>query len=61
VTTVATIGVIYTVHNNQIEDRARLHEGIVRDLERQQKRTENLARLQQQQELTKAFKRIEKE
>jgi len=58
-TTVATLGVIYTVHNNQVEDRARLHGGILRDIERQQKRTENLTKLTQQQELTKSFKRIE--
>jgi len=60
-TTLATVGIIYTVHNSQIEDRARLHQGIVRDIERQQKRTENFTKLAQQQELTKNFRRIEKQ
>lgn len=59
-TIVGTIGIIYTVHNDQIEDRARLHDGILRDAQRQQKRTENIVRLQQQEELTKNFKRIDK-
>jgi len=58
-TTATTIGIIYTVHVTQIADRTRLHQGIVRDIERQQLRTQNLARLQQQQQLTKEFKKIE--
>jgi protein PET117 len=60
-TTAATIAVIYTVHQDQVDDRARLHQGIVKDLERQQRKTENLVKLQQQQELTKNFRRIEKQ
>lgn len=59
-TVAATVGIIYFVHNSQIEDRAKLRQGIVRDIERIQRKTENVVRLQQQDELTKNFQRIEK-
>ena len=52
-----TGGIVYFVHHRQVEDRAILHRGIVRDLERQQtKKTENIKRLQEQQELTRAYR-----
>ena len=53
---IVTGGTIYFVHFSQSEDRNRLHQGIVRDLERQQKKKENLQRLQDQQELEKAYR-----
>jgi len=59
VTTAATIGIIYKVHYGQVEDRERLAQGIQRDIERIERKTENFKRLQEQQELTKAFKKIE--
>jgi len=60
ITSVATIGVIWNVHNSQVEDRARLHEGILRDEERQiKRRTENQHHLVQQQELTKLYKKAD--
>lgn len=55
---VATGGIIYFVHLSQVEDRSRLHQGIVRDLERQQKKKiENLQRLNDQQELERAYRK----
>jgi len=51
----ATGGIIYFVHKSQSDDRAALHQGIVRDLERQHMRKiENLKRLQ---ELEAAYRR----
>ena len=39
-----------------------MHDGVIRDVERQQKRkTENTYRLQEQRELTKIFKRKQEE
>jgi protein PET117 len=60
-TVAATLGIIYMVHNDQITDRARLHQGIVRDEERNRirRKTENLVKLEQQKQLTKTFKKIE--
>jgi len=59
-TTLGSIGVIYSVHKNQVEDRAKLHDGIVRDLERQaKKKVVNQQLLVQQQELTKLYKKAE--
>ena len=44
----------------QVEDRAKLHAGIERDLERQaKKRVVNQQLLVQQQELTKLYKQAE--
>lgn len=59
-TVAATVGIIYFVHNNQIEDKKLSRQGIVKDIERVKRKTENLVRLQQQEELTKNFQRIEK-
>lgn len=59
-TTLGSIGVIYSVHKNQVEDRAKLHDGIVRDLERQaKKKVVNQQQLVQQQELTKLYRKAE--
>jgi len=61
-TTLGSLGVIYSVHKNQVEDRAKLHDGIVRDLERQaKKKVVNQQLLVQQQELTKLYRKAEKE
>ena len=44
----------------QVEDRAKLHDGIVRDLERQaKKKVVNQQQLVQQQELTKLYRKAE--
>jgi len=56
----ASLGIIWTVHSKQVEDRARLHEGIIRDQERQaNRRVENQVLLIQQQELTELYRREE--
>lgn len=59
-TTVGSLGIIWTVHSRQVEDRAKLHEGIIRDVERQEKRKiENQHHLVQQQELAKLYRKAE--
>lgn len=60
-TVVATLGIVWTVHKSQVEDRARLHEGIVRDEERQAKKKENREALIAQQRLEDRIRRSEKE
>ena len=60
-TVVATLGIVRTVHKSQVEDRARLHEGIVRDEERQAKKKENREALIAQQRLEDRIRRSEKE
>lgn len=60
VTTAVSLAVIWTVHSKQVEDRAKLHAGIERDLERQaKKRVVNQQLLVQQQELTKLYRQAE--
>lgn len=60
VTSVVSLGIIWAVHNKQVEDRAKLHAGIERDLERQaKKRVVNQQLLVQQQELTKLYRQAE--
>ena len=60
VTTAASLGIIWAVHSKQVEDRAKLHAGIERDLERQaKKRVVNQQLLVQQQELTKLYRQAE--
>ncbi|XP_065173641.1 protein PET117 homolog, mitochondrial [Atheta coriaria] len=52
--------IIGYVHYKQKIDRERLHEGVIRDIERQQRRkAENLYNLQRQHDLEKEIKRTE--
>ncbi|KAK0088779.1 hypothetical protein PV325_010719 [Microctonus aethiopoides] len=52
-----TCGIIAYVHYKQQYDREKLHLGVVRDIEMQERRkAENIYILQQQQELTKHLK-----
>ncbi|XP_055603367.1 protein PET117 homolog, mitochondrial-like [Uranotaenia lowii] len=52
-----TAGIIGYVHYRQNYDRAKLHEGVIRDIQRQQQRKiENTYNLQQQIELTKQLR-----
>ncbi|XP_077292837.1 protein PET117 homolog, mitochondrial [Arctopsyche grandis] len=54
--------IIGFVHYKQYSDREKLHEGVVKDVERQQRRKiENLYMLQQQAELTKQLREIERQ
>ncbi|XP_076237984.1 cytochrome c oxidase assembly factor-like [Calliopsis andreniformis] len=55
-------GIIGYVHYRQEYDREQLHQGVVRDLERQErKKIRNLYILQQQQELAKNLQRAQEE
>jgi len=62
VTTIGSLGIIWAVHSKQVEDRAQLHQGIIRDIERQEKKkVQNHHRLVEQQELTKLYRKAEAE
>lgn len=51
---VASLGTIFYVHYKQEVERAELHEGVIKDVERQRMRQiENLHVLQRQKDLTK--------
>lgn len=52
VSVVVTLSTVAAVHLNQSWDRQRLHEGVVRDLERLQRKKENLRLLEEQRTLT---------
>ena len=54
-------GIIYYVHYQQAEDRVQLRKGIeLEDERREEQKRINLVRLQQQADLTKAYKTAEK-
>ncbi|KAK1171677.1 hypothetical protein AOXY_G6561 [Acipenser oxyrinchus oxyrinchus] len=53
VSLVFTLGTVTGVHLKQNLDRERLHEGVIRDLERQARKRENLRQLEEQISLTK--------
>ena len=55
------MGIVWTVHKSQVDDRAKLHEGIVRDEERQAKKKENKEALIAQQRLENRIRKSEKE
>ncbi|KAL1465350.1 hypothetical protein WDU94_004931 [Cyamophila willieti] len=48
-------GIVYFVHYMQQSEREKLHIGVVKDIERQRRREENISILEQQQELTKQY------
>ncbi|XP_045122286.1 protein PET117 homolog, mitochondrial-like [Portunus trituberculatus] len=52
-----TAGIVGYVHLKQSIDREKLHEGVIRDVERQQRRkAENVYVLQRQSDLTKQLR-----
>ncbi|XP_030010704.1 protein PET117 homolog, mitochondrial-like [Sphaeramia orbicularis] len=53
VSVVLTLSTVGAVHLKQSWDRERLHEGVVRDLERVQRKKENLRLLEEQRTLTR--------
>ncbi|XP_062295481.1 protein PET117 homolog, mitochondrial [Scomber scombrus] len=53
VSVVLTLSTVSAVHLKQTWDRERLHDGVIRDLERQEKKKENLRLLEEQRSLTK--------
>ncbi|XP_046907051.1 protein PET117 homolog, mitochondrial [Hypomesus transpacificus] len=50
---VLTLSTVAGVHLKQTWDRERLHEGVLRDLERMERKKENLRVLEEQRTLTK--------
>ncbi|KAK1170955.1 hypothetical protein AOXY_G7918 [Acipenser oxyrinchus oxyrinchus] len=55
VSLVLTLGTVAGVHIKQHLDRERLHESVIRDLERQARKRENLRQLEEQITLTREF------
>ncbi|XP_038570606.1 protein PET117 homolog, mitochondrial [Micropterus salmoides] len=53
VSVVLTLSTVAGVHLKQTWDRQRLHEGVVRDLERLERKKENLRLLEEQKTLTR--------
>ncbi|KAM8772782.1 protein PET117 homolog, mitochondrial [Acanthopagrus schlegelii] len=53
VSVVLTLSTVAAVHIKQTWDRQRLHEGVVRDLERVERKKENLRLLEEQRTLTR--------
>lgn len=53
VSVVGTLSIVAAVHLKQTWDRERLHEGVIRDLERLERKKENLRLLEEQRLLTR--------
>lgn len=54
---IVSVGIVGYVHYRQQEERQKMHEGVVRDIERQHMRkSQNFALLQNQIDLTKRLK-----
>ncbi|XP_036962698.1 protein PET117 homolog, mitochondrial [Acanthopagrus latus] len=53
VSVVLTLSTVAAVHIKQTWDRQRLHEGVIRDLERVERKKENLRLLEEQRTLTR--------
>ncbi|KAL3873105.1 hypothetical protein ACJMK2_036262 [Sinanodonta woodiana] len=57
---VFTISIISYVHWKQNYDRRRMREGVYRDLDRQEQKTQNLKMLQDQITLTEKYRDVER-
>ncbi|KAK9496713.1 hypothetical protein O3M35_013010 [Rhynocoris fuscipes] len=58
---VLSVSIISYVHYKQEYDRTRMREGVIRDIEQQQrKKMQNLYMLEQQKHLTSKYKELEK-
>lgn len=55
VSVVLTLSTVAAVHAKQTWDRQRLHEGVIRDLERLERKKENLRLLEEQRSLTRVL------
>lgn len=58
--TVGSVGVIFFVHKNQIDDRHSLREGVLREQERQVQKKQNQRELLEQQTLRAQLEQQEK-
>ena len=58
---ISSVGIIAFVHWSQQDDRRRLRQGVVKDLERQERKRQNLEDLKEQQRLQQYFKQKEEE
>ncbi|XP_015587447.1 protein PET117 homolog, mitochondrial [Cephus cinctus] len=57
---IASVGIIGYVHYKQQYDRDQLRQGVIRDIERQQRqKIQNIYELRQQEELTKKLRKQE--
>lgn len=54
------VGIIVFVHQMQNADRKRLREGVIRDLERQERKRKNILELEEQIELRKRLEQRDK-
>ncbi|XP_066150896.1 protein PET117 homolog, mitochondrial [Euwallacea fornicatus] len=58
--TAFALGIISYVHYKQVSDREKLHQGVLNDIERRQRRkAENIYVLQKQKDLEKEFRKAE--
>ncbi|XP_041740339.2 protein PET117 homolog, mitochondrial isoform X1 [Coregonus clupeaformis] len=56
VSVILTVSTVAGVHLKQNWDQEKLHEGVLRDIERLERKSENLRVLEQQRSLTKELK-----
>lgn len=58
---ISTVGIISFVHWSQQDDRRRLRQGVIKDIERQERKRQNLEDLKEQQRLQQYFKEKEEQ
>ncbi|KAJ9289347.1 hypothetical protein DTO021C3_3173 [Paecilomyces variotii] len=58
-TTAATAGIVYFVHWSQEADRAAMHAGVERDVERQRIKQERQAEFEMQRRLEEEYRKIQ--
>jgi len=58
---ISSLGIISFVHWSQQDDRKRLRQGVIKDIERQERKRQNLEELREQQRLQQYFESKENE
>ncbi|RHZ67286.1 hypothetical protein CDV55_106248 [Aspergillus turcosus] len=59
-TSLGTVGIIYFVHWSQEQERAQMHKGVERDMEKQRIQLERKAEFEMQKALEEEYRKLQK-
>ncbi|KAK5109327.1 hypothetical protein LTR62_007096 [Meristemomyces frigidus] len=58
-TTLSAIGVVIFVHQQQVSDKAAMHQGVIRDMEQQRVKRERLLDFEMQRQLEEEYRKVQ--
>ncbi|KAM0719993.1 hypothetical protein Q7P37_004128 [Cladosporium fusiforme] len=58
-TVLGTIGIVYFVHQQQVSDKAAMHQGVIRDMEQQRIKRERQVDFEMQRQLEEEYRKVQ--